>query len=267
MYENKLNIAIGEDYQGNKIYFDLLGNQHVLIAGSTGSGKDTFLCSFLYMLMNNNDSENLRFVLVDNTRVVLSSFNNTKYLLAPMVTDMEQVPNLFKWLLEETERRFNTLIEEKVRNIDELNNKKSEIVFPRIVVLIRELAEVLLVNPSEIEKNVLKLTQLTKAVGIHLIIGVQRPTSNVITGLIKANIPARMAFYTPSAASSTVILDKPGAEKLEGKGDMLLLTRDISDPIRLRSYYIKESTIDSYVASISTNNYDSDLWRYLQNGK
>lgn len=267
MNENKLNTAIGEDPQGNKVNFDLLSNQHVLIAGSTGSGKDTFLCSYLYTLMKNNDPEHLRFVLVDNTRVVLTPFNDTKYLMTPMITDMDQTPRLFKWLLEETERRFDALVEEKVRNIEEYNDKKSNIVFPRIVVLIRELAEVLLINPNEIEKNILKLTQLTKAVGIHFILGAQRPTSNVFTGLVKANVPARMAFYTPTIETSLAILDKPGAEKLEGKGDMLLLTRDVAEPIRLKSYYIKESDIDSYVHTINGNLKNSNLEEYLQHGK
>lgn len=263
--KNTLKVVIGHDENGKNVDFDLKANQHLLIAGTTGSGKDTFLCSYLYLLMKNNNPELLKFVLVDNTRVVLSPFNSTKYLLAPMITDMDVVPKLFEWLLGEIETRFNALRENKVINIDEYNEKSGKTIYPRIIVMVRELTELMIRDSSEIEMSIVKMTQMTRAVGIHLILCTQRPHQDIVTGLIKANIPARMAFYTISAEESKIILDQTGAEQLGGKGDMLLLTYDQTKPTRLTSEYVKENVIDDYVETIKGEYYDKNLINLLEN--
>lgn len=261
--KNTLKVVIGHDESDKDIEFDLKANLHLLIAGTAGSGKDTFLCSYLYLLMKNNNPESLKFVLVDNTRVVLSPFNSTRYLLAPMITDMDVVPKLFEWLLSEIGTRFNTLRENRVRNIDEYNEKTGKIIYPRIIVMVRELTELMIRDPAGVEMSIVKITQLTKAVGIHLILCTQRPHPDIVTGLIKANIPARMAFYTISDEESKIILDQSGAEQLGGKGDMLLLTYDQTKPTRLVSYYIKENVIDDYVKTIVDTDYDNGLMHLL----
>lgn len=264
IYRNSvLNFVIGVNLIGEPVFFDLKTNQHLLIAGTTGSGKDTFLCSYLYLLMKNNTPESLRLILVDNTRVVLTPFNNTKYLFAPMITDMDLVPKVLEWLLGEIETRFNALVENKVRNIDEYNEKSGKVIYPRIVVMVRELTELMIRHPAGIEMSIVKITQLTKAVGIHLILCTQRPHPDIVTGLIKANISARMAFHTTTAEESKIILDQSGAEQLGGKGDMLLLTHDQSIPTRLTSEYVKENVIDDYVKTIKGEDYDKDLIRLL----
>lgn len=260
---NTLNIVMGKDANGNDISLNLITNQHLLITGTTGSGKDTFLCSLLYLIMQNNNPEAVKFILVDGTRAVLSSFQDSLYMLAPMITDMDTTPGMFKWLQEEIERRFNELIKEKVRNIDEYNTKMGKTVFPRIIVLIRELSEVMLVDPAGTEKSILRITQLTKAVGIHMILVSQLASENIFTGLIKANIPSRIAFNTINSKSSMVILDQPGAEKLSGRGDMLFLPVNSTTPIRLTSTYIKEDEIDRYVREHRANDYDDNLRSYL----
>lgn len=258
-----LNVVIGKDTRGNDVYLNLITNQHLLISGTTGSGKDTFLCSLIYLLMQSSTSETAKFILVDSTRVVLIPFQDSLQLLAPLITDVDTTPGMFKWLKEETERRFNELIKEKVRNIEEYNAKHGKTIIPRIIVLIRELVDVLLVDAEGVEKDIVKLTQLTKAVGIHLIIGSQNASENVFTGLIKANIPARIAFHTTDAHRSIVILDQPGAENLLGKGDMLFLSADKTEPIRLTSTYIKEDEINRYVQEHRSNAYDDNLRSYL----
>lgn len=262
--KNTLKVVIGHDEGGKNIEFDLKANQHLLISGTTGSGKDTFLCSYLYLLMKNNTPESLKFILVDNTRVVLTPFNNTNYLLAPMITDMDLVPTVFEWLLGEMETRFNALAENKVRNISEYNEKHGKVIYPRIVVMVRELTELMIRNPIEIEKNIVKLTQLTKAVGIHLILCTQRPHPDIVTGFIKANIPARIAFHTITSEESKIILDQPGAEQLRGKGDMLLLTYDQTKPTRLVSDYIKKNVIDDFVKTVVGRDYNKGLINILQ---
>lgn len=264
MNKSNLSIIIGKDTNGNDVDLNLILNQHILITGTTGSGKDTFLCSFIYLLMKNNTPSKVKFILVDPTRVVLTPFQESSSLLAPVITELDSVPGMFKWLIEETEHRFNELLKEKVRNIDEYNIKMSEDIFPRIFVVIRELAEIMLGDPDKTEKNIVRITQLTKATGIHLIIASQLASTNVFTGLIKANIPARIAFNTSTSEKSMVILDQPGAEKLQGKGDMFLLTFDSTVPIRLTSTYIKEDELFRFVSENKAPEYDKGLLTFLK---
>lgn len=264
MNKSNLSIIIGKDTNGNDADLNLISNQHILITGTTGSGKDTFLCSFIYLLMKNNSPSKVKFILVDPTRVVLTPFQESSFLLAPVITELDSVTGMFKWLIEETEHRFNELLKEKVRNIDEYNIKMSKDIFPRVFVVIRELAEVMLGDPGKTEKSIVRIAQLTKATGIHLIIASQLASTNVFTGLIKANIPARIAFHTSTSEKSMVILDQPGAEKLQGKGDMFLLTFDSTVPIRLTSTYIKEDELFRFVSENKASEYDKGLLTFLK---
>jgi S-DNA-T family DNA segregation ATPase FtsK/SpoIIIE len=246
---------------------------HVLIAGSTGSGKSVTIHAIITSLLFRNDPENLKFIMVDPKRVELTLYNGIPHLLTPVITDAKKAIMSLKWAANEMDRRYDILEEHKVRDIQsyhdnivkpavEKSKKDSDMEMPEsmpyIVVVIDELADIMQAYPRELEAGIVRLAQMSRAVGIHLILSTQRPSVNVITGLIKANVPARIALQVASQIDSRTILDQPGAEKLLGAGDMLYLSGEMSQPRRIQSAFISEDEVKKLVQWLEKN-YEDEL--------
>ncbi len=232
-----LKIPLGRDVSGNTWVYDITRMPHILIAGATNSGKSVCINSIIVSLLYQHNPSELRFVMVDPKRVELLIYNGIPHLLTPVVTDVKKTVNAFKWCLNEMDRRFEILSQAKKRDITSYNQTADE-KLPYIVLIIDELSDLMTAAGKEIESSIIRLTQMARAVGIHLIIATQRPSVDVITGLIKANIPARIAFSVASGVDSKTILDVTGAEKLIGQGDMLFTTAEFSMPKRIQGVYI-----------------------------
>lgn len=254
---SNLIIALGRNVSGVPVYADLTKMPHLLVAGSTGTGKSIFLNSLIQSLLyqpstaaKSASPENIRFVLIDPKRVEFSIYNNLSHLLCPVIYSVTQAVNVLKWLIKEMERRFDLLSETKVRDISSYNEKalKDELVpLPFIIVIIDELADLMAAKGREIEAEVVRLAQMSRAVGIHLIVATQRPSVEVITGLIKANITSRITFQVASQVDSRTVLDTAGAEKLLGLGDMLYISAEIVKPKRIQGAYVSEKEIKRVV--------------------
>ena len=248
---SNLTVALGKDVAGN-IYLDDLGKMpHLLIAGATGSGKTVMLNSIILTLLYQNSPADLRFILIDPKRVELTLYKNLPHLLTPTLTNVQKTINALKWLIREMDRRFEIMEEAKKRNIDDYNSQENVERLPYIVTIIDELADLMIASPHEVESSIIRLTQMARATGIHIILATQRPSVDVITGLIKANITSRIAFSVASTADSRTILDFSGAEKLVGRGDMLYISPKISRPKRLQSPYISDVEIKRVVKFLS----------------
>ncbi len=239
---NNLMIALGKDVSGNPYFAQLDRMPHLLIAGSTGSGKSVCVNSIIVSLLYQNSPDELKFILVDPKRVELPAYNAIPYLLTPVITDVKKTISALKWAVVEMERRFEVLSKAGKRNIESYNQVTSD-KMPYIVFVIDELADLMATASNDIEAGIVRLAQMARAVGIHLILATQRPSVEVITGLIKANIPARIAFSVASLIDSRTILDASGAEKLVGRGDMLYLGPDVSKPKRLQGVYLSDQEI------------------------
>ena len=242
---SKMTLPLGRDVSGKPIVAELSDMPHLLIAGATNSGKsvciNTFLCSLLYQ----NSPTDLKMILVDPKQVELRDYNHLPHLLTPVITDPNKASNALKWAVSEMNRRYKILSEAGARNIQEYNSQKDieDKKMPKILILIDELADLMMANGKEIEASICRLAQMARAVGMHLIIATQRPSVDVITGLIKANIPSRISFSVSSAIDSRTILDAQGAEDLLGKGDMLYLQKDYSKPRRVQGIYVAPAEI------------------------
>ena len=241
-----LPVALGEDTAGMPIVSDLTDLPHLLIAGATGSGKSVAINSIVASLLLVNRPDKLRMLMVDPKRVELTPFNGIPHLVAPVIVDTDQVLVVLKAIQNEMLRRYKLMEASGVRNIEGYN-KKSKDHMPFLVIVIDELADMMMVAAYESEQGLVRLAQLGRATGIHLILSTQRPSVNVVTGLLKANIPARIAFAVASQVDSRVILDSVGAEKLLGKGDMLLLTSDSPKPKRVQGTLVHDREIDKLV--------------------
>jgi len=237
--DTKLALPLGRDVSGKPIIANLVDMPHLLIAGATNSGKSVCTNIFLSALLYQNSPAELKLILVDPKQVELRDYNDIPHLLTPVITSPDKAANALKWAVSEMNRRYGTLSEAGCRNIDEYNSDDSrERKMPKIVILIDELADLMMSNGKEIESHICRLAQMARAVGMHLIIATQRPSVDIITGLIKANIPTRIAFSVSSSIDSRTILDGVGAEDLLGKGDMLYLQKDYSKPRRIQGAYI-----------------------------
>jgi S-DNA-T family DNA segregation ATPase FtsK/SpoIIIE len=236
--QGPLAFAIGKDISGTPIVADLAKMPHVLVAGQTGSGKSVMINSILTSLLYRNSPADLKLILVDPKRVELKPYDDIPHLLTPVITEPEKCISALKWAVAEMERRYNALSEINKRNIAEYNNFKKEEGMPYIVIVIDELADLMMMAARDVEALVVRIAQKARAVGIHLVLATQRPSVDVITGLIKANVPGRIAFTTQSQVDSRTIIDQAGAEKLLGQGDMLLLTSDMPKPKRLQGALI-----------------------------
>ena len=239
-----LTFALGKDVAGNCWVADLGRMPHLLIAGATGSGKTVMLNAIIVSLLYRNSPSNLKFILVDPKRVELVSYNDIPYLLTPVVTDVKKTINAFRWAISEMDRRFDLFSQFHRRDIHDFNaDKDKETLLPHIVIIVDELADLMVAAPREIEACIIRLAQMARATGIHLVMATQRPSVDVLTGLIKANVTSRIAFAVASAIDSRTILDFSGAEKLLGRGDMLFVTPALSYPKRIQGAYVSDGEI------------------------
>lgn len=235
-----LGFTIGKDIAGKPVVADLAKMPHVLVAGQTGSGKSVMINTILTSLLYRNSPSDLKLILVDPKQVELKPYDDMPHLLTPVITEPEKCISALKWTVAEMERRYKALSEVHRRNIVEYNNLKQEEGMPYIVVVIDELADLMMMAARDVEALIVRIAQKARAVGIHLVLATQRPSVDVITGLIKANVPARIAFTTASQVDSRTIIDQIGAEKLLGQGDMLLLTADMPKPKRVQGAFITD---------------------------
>ena len=245
--KSPLRFAIGKDVAGGSVSYDLASMPHLLIAGTTGSGKSVCVNSMLACLLLNNTPADLRLVLVDPKRVELTGYNGIPHLLAPVVVEPERVVGALQWMLREMDNRYHRFAETGIRNIIEYNTRFPQTKIPYLVMFIDELADLMMLAPEETERSITRLAQLARATGIHLVLATQRPSVDVVTGLIKANFPARIAFAVFSSIDSRVILDQPGAERLLGRGDMLFQAPDAPAPARLQGVFVSDSEIQRLV--------------------
>jgi DNA segregation ATPase FtsK/SpoIIIE, S-DNA-T family len=245
-----LRLGLGQDVSGTPIAANLANMPHLLIAGTTGSGKSVCVNSIITCLLLQNTPDQLKFVMVDPKRVELTSYNGIPHLLAPVVVELERVVASLQWVTREMDERYRKFAKSGVRNIDDYNERQAaanEKPLPYLIVIIDELADLMMLAPDETERTITRLAQLARATGIHLIIATQRPSVDVVTGLIKANFPARIAFAVASGVDSRVILDQPGAERLLGRGDMLFQSPDAAAPLRMQGVFVSDSEIQRIV--------------------
>jgi S-DNA-T family DNA segregation ATPase FtsK/SpoIIIE len=243
---SKLTVALGRDVAGSPIVADLAKLPHLLIAGQTGSGKSVSINSIICSLLMTATPDDVRLILADPKRVELAGFNNIPHLVVPVVTDHDKILNALYWAVGEMDRRYRLFARATARNIDAYNAMRTgPDRVPYIVLIVDELADLMMSAPIQVEKAITRLAQLARATGIHLVVATQRPSVDVITGLIKANIPARIAFATASSIDSRTILDMTGAEKLLGRGDMLVLPPDVPKPIRAQGVFVSDREIEA----------------------
>ena len=249
--DSPLAIALGSDVSGEPVVADLASMPHLLIAGTTGSGKSICITSLTTCLVMNNTPEELRLVMIDPKMVELIRFNGLPHLYGQVETDLERILGVLQWVVSEMDRRYQVLDETRSRNIDTYNNKMEKKrdgeIMPRIVVMVDELADLMMMAPAQTEFSLVRLAQMARAVGIHLVVATQRPSTDVVTGLIKANFPARMSFAVASSVDSRVVLDMNGAESLLGNGDMLFLPPDASSPIRAQGCMVTPKELDGVI--------------------
>ncbi|MEM5775554.1 MAG: FtsK/SpoIIIE domain-containing protein, partial [Anaerolineaceae bacterium] len=238
--QSPLRFALGKDVSGKPYTVDLARMPHLLIAGTTGSGKSVCVNGILASLLLFNSPADLKLILVDPKRVELTGYNGIPHLLDKVVTEADMVINALQWITQQMDSRYHKFNKVGVRNIEEYNTKFADDKYHYIVVVIDELADLMMLAPDETERAITRLAQLARATGIHLVLATQRPSTDVITGLIKANFPARIAFAVASGVDSRVILDQPGAERLLGRGDMLFQAPDAPAPVRLQGVYVSE---------------------------
>jgi S-DNA-T family DNA segregation ATPase FtsK/SpoIIIE len=257
-----LGFAIGKDISGQPVVGDLAKMPHLLVAGQTGSGKSVMINNILTSMLYRNSPADLKLILVDPKTVELTPYNDIPHLLTPVITEPEKCISALNWAVAEMERRYRTLSEVKKRNIAEYNMLKKEEGMPYIVIVIDELADLMMMAARDVEALVVRIAQKARAVGIHLILATQRPSVDVITGLIKANVPARIAFTTASQVDSRTIIDQMGAEKLLGRGDMLLLTADMPKPKRVQAAFIEDDEtikVTDFIREQRPPQYDDEI--------
>jgi S-DNA-T family DNA segregation ATPase FtsK/SpoIIIE len=242
-----LLLALGLDVAGQPVVADLAVMPHLLIAGTTGSGKSVCITAMTACLAANNTPEELRLVLIDPKMVELVRFNGLPHLLGEVETDLRRILTVLRWLTREMDRRYRLLESFGARHLEDYNRKAGSRSggerLPRIVVMLDELADLMMMAPDETERTVIRLAQMSRATGIHLVLATQRPSTDVVTGLIKANFPARISFAVASSVDSRVILDSPGAESLLGRGDMLFLSPESGSAQRLQGCFVSDSEI------------------------
>ncbi|MDD4931191.1 MAG: DNA translocase FtsK [Candidatus Colwellbacteria bacterium] len=249
-----LSFGLGRDIAGEPVFPNIAKMPHLLVAGATGSGKSVSIHSIIISLLYKNSPETLKFIFVDPKRVELSVYGGIPHLIAPVITDGKKAVSALRWAIAEMDRRYELLLQDGFREIKSYNEKHKEDLMPYIVIVIDELADLMSVYGREVEGSIVRLAQMARAVGIHLIVSTQRPSVEVITGLIKANITTRIALQVASQIDSRTILDQSGAEKLLGGGDMLLVSAELSKPKRIQGSYITDEEIKSVVQFIIDNN-------------
>jgi len=259
---HNMMIALGKDVAGKVWFADLPKMPHLLVAGATGSGKTVCINTIIMSLLYQNTAETLRMIMVDPKRVELTLYNGIPHLLTPVITNVQKTVNALKWTIGEMDRRFDVLAAHGCRDIGSYNTRYPKEKMPNIVFIIDELADLMAAAASEVEAGIIRLAQMSRAIGIHLVVATQRPSVDIITGLMKANIPARIAFSVASIMDSRTILDCPGADKLLGRGDMLYLTAELSKPKRIQGAFISEEEVGNVVEYLKEDGeaeYDSSI--------
>ncbi len=252
--KSKLAVSLGLDVSGNPVVTDIAKMPHVLIAGTTGSGKSVMINSFISSLLFRASPEEVKLILIDPKRVELTGYNGIPHLMTPVIVEVDKILASLKWAMEEMDRRYKKFAENGVRNIDSFNELSGFQAYPYVVILIDELADLMAYAPVQVEDAIARLAQMARATGIHLVVSTQRPSVDVITGLIKANIPCRIAFNVSSMIDSRVIIDTPGAEKLLGRGDMLYIPPEQAKPTRIQGAYVSEKEVKKLVDFLKTKN-------------
>ena len=260
--ESKISFAVGKDIEGNAIVADLKSMPHLLIAGSTGSGKSVCINSIITSFLYKATPEEVKLVLIDPKVVELANYNGIPHLLIPVVTEPSKAAAALNWAVAEMDERYRRFAEEGVREISGYNSKvmernEEENVMPQIVIIIDELADLMMVSKSQVEESICRLAQKARAAGMHLIVATQRPSTDVVTGLIKANIPSRIAFAVSSHHDSMTILDMSGAEKLVGKGDMLFNPLGSGKPLRVQGTFISDREVNDVIDFVKAQADDS----------
>lgn len=277
--KSKLAFAAGKDIEGKTVVADIAKMPHLLIAGSTGSGKSVCINTLIISILYKAKPDEVKLIMIDPKVVELSVYNGIPHLFIPVVTDPKKAAGALNWAVNEMSNRYNTFAEYGVRNLEEFNRKLDKMTFPegqqrpekmcQIVIIVDELADLMMVAPGEVEDAICRLAQLARAAGIHLIIATQRPSVNVITGLIKANMPSRIAFSVSSGVDSRTILDMNGAEKLLGKGDMLFYPQGYQKPARLQGAFVSDDEVSDIVNFLADKNprtdYDSKIEQQMNN--
>ena len=262
--KSKLSFAAGKDIAGKPVVADITRMPHLLIAGATGSGKSVCINTLIMSILYKATPDEVKLIMIDPKVVELSVYNGIPHLLIPVVTDPKKAAGALNWAVAEMTDRYNTFAEYNVRNLEDYNRKLDDMTFgddekvpekmPQIVIIVDELADLMMVAPGEVEDAICRLAQLARAAGIHLVIATQRPSVNVITGLIKANMPSRIAFAVSSGVDSRTILDMNGAEKLLGKGDMLFYPQGYQKPARLQGAFVSDQEVSAVVGFLSKKN-------------
>ena len=261
---SKLAVGLGKDNSGRYIVADIAKMPHVLIAGQTGSGKSVCINSIITSILFRATPDEVKLILIDPKVVELSVYNGIPHLVCPVVTDCKKAASALQWAVMEMERRYKVFAEHGVRDIKGYNKElpEGEKPMPKMVIIIDELADLMMVAQGDVEDSICRLAQLARAAGMHLVIATQRPSVNVITGTIKANIPTRIAFSVASQIDSRTMIDHGGAEKLLGNGDMLFVPSGINKPMRVQGAWVSDEevhAITTYIKSNSETDYDQDM--------
>ena len=257
---SKTAISLGLDVSGQSVVADIGKMPHLLIAGTTGSGKSVLINAIISSILFRATPEEVKFIMVDPKRVELTPYNDIPHLLTPVITDVGKVVNALKWATAEMDRRYRLFEEMSVKNIAGYNELSGFQAMPYIIIIVDEMADLMMSrNANEVEDCIVRIAQMARAVGIHLVLATQRPSVNVLTGLIKANIPARIAFQVTSMIDSRVIIDTPGAEKLLGKGDMLYIPPDTAKPKRIQGAFVSDKEIKNLIDYIKSSGVTAEL--------